>query len=57
VATHTAGVSDTKVQVGDVHDHVSLVQIKLKGKMASDLVKNIPVLSDTEPENVFTFLI
>jgi hypothetical protein len=57
VAMHTAKVSDTKVQGGDVHDHVSLVQIKLKGKLTTDLVKDIPVLSDTEPESVFNFVI
>jgi hypothetical protein len=56
VAMHTAGVSDTKVQGGDVHDHVTVVQIKLKGNVATDLVKTLPVLSDTEPENVFKFL-
>jgi hypothetical protein len=27
VALHTAGVSDTKVQGGDVHDHVSYDQL------------------------------
>jgi hypothetical protein len=57
VAMHTAGVSDTKVQGGDVHDHVSYAQIKLRGKKATDLGKNIPVFSDTEPASVFKFLI
>jgi hypothetical protein len=57
VAVHTAGSSNTKVQGGDVHDHGSYLQVKLKGKVATDLVKNIPVLSDTEPENVFGFLV
>jgi hypothetical protein len=57
VAIHTAGVSDTKVQGGDVHDHVSYAELQLRGKVATDLVKNIPVLSDTEPESVFIFLI
>jgi hypothetical protein len=54
---HTAGVSDTKVQGGDVHDHVSYAQLKLRGKVATDLVKNIPVLSDMKLENVFNFFI
>jgi hypothetical protein len=40
-----------------VHDHVSHSQIKLVGKVATDLVKNIPVLSNTEPESVFKFLV
>jgi hypothetical protein len=57
VGIHTAGVSDIKVQCGDVHDHVSYFQIKLRGKVTTDLVKNIPVLSDTEPESVFKFLV
>jgi hypothetical protein len=54
---HTAGVSDTKVQGGDVHDHFSYAQLNLRKKVATDLVKNIPVFSDTEPETVFNFLI
>jgi hypothetical protein len=57
VAMHTAGISNTKVQGGDVHDHGNYLQVNLKGKVATDLVKNIPVLSDTEPENVFGFLV
>jgi hypothetical protein len=57
VAMHTAGVSDTKVHCCDVHDHVSYSQSKLRGKVATGLVKNIPVLSDTEPESEFNFLI
>jgi hypothetical protein len=57
VAMHTAGVSDTKVQCSNVHDHASYSQNKLRGKVATDLVKNIPVLSDTEPESVFKFLV
>jgi hypothetical protein len=47
----------TKHTAGDVHDHGSYVKIKLRGKVASDLVKNIPVFSDTESESVFKFLI
>jgi hypothetical protein len=31
VAMHTAGVSDTKVQGGDVHVHFSYAQFKLRG--------------------------
>jgi hypothetical protein len=57
VAMHTAGFSDIKVHCGDVHDHVSYSQSKLRGNVATDLVKNIPVLSDTEQESVFNFLI
>jgi hypothetical protein len=57
VEMHTARVSDTKVQGGDVHDHARYAQLKLKGKVATDLVKNIPVLSDAEPESVFNFVI
>jgi hypothetical protein len=29
VAMHTAGVSNTKVKAGDVHDHISYAQFKL----------------------------
>jgi hypothetical protein len=57
VAMHTAGVNDSKVQGGDVHNHVSYAKLKLRGKAASDLVKNIPVFSDTDPESVFNFVI
>jgi hypothetical protein len=57
VAMHTAGVSDTEVKCSDVHDHVDYSQSKLRGKVVTDLVKNIPVLSDTEPESVFKFLV
>jgi hypothetical protein len=57
VAMHAAGVSDNKVRCSDVHDHVSYSQIRLRGKVVTDLVKNIPVLSDTEPECVFKFLV
>jgi hypothetical protein len=57
VVVHTAGISNAKVQGGDVHDHGSYLQIELKGKVASHLVKNISVLSDTEPESVFDFLV
>jgi hypothetical protein len=39
VAMHTAGVGDIKVHYGDMHDHVSYSQPKLRGKMATDLVK------------------
>jgi hypothetical protein len=56
VAMHTAGVSDIKVKCSDVHENVSYSQSKLRGKVATDLVKNIPVLSDTEPESVFKFI-
>jgi hypothetical protein len=54
---HTAGVSDIKVQCSSVHDHVSYSPIKLWGKVATDLVKNIQVFSDMEPESVFKFLV
>jgi hypothetical protein len=57
VAMHTAGISDTKVQGGDVHDHSSYVQIKLTERVVTDLVKKIPILFDTEPERVFNFLV
>jgi hypothetical protein len=57
VAMHTAGVSVIKVHCGDVHDHVSYSRSKLRGKVGTDVGKNIPVLSDTEPESVFNFLI
>jgi hypothetical protein len=39
VTMHTAGVSHSKVQCSDVHDHVIYSQIKLRGKVATDLVK------------------
>jgi hypothetical protein len=45
-----------KVEGGDVHDHGSYFQMKLKGIVVTGLVKNIPVLSNTEPEAVFGFL-
>jgi hypothetical protein len=45
------------LQNSDVHGHVSYSQIKLRGKVVTDLVKNIPVLSDMEPGSVFRFLI
>jgi hypothetical protein len=54
---HTAEVCDIKVQCSDVHDHVSYSQIKLRGKVATHLVKNTSVFSDTEPESVFKFLV
>jgi hypothetical protein len=57
VAMHTAVVSDTKVQGCDMHVHVSYAQLKLRRNVATDLVKNIPVFSDTEPESVYNFLI
>jgi hypothetical protein len=57
VGMNTAGSSVNTVQNSDVHGHVSYSQIKLRGKVVTDLVKNIPVLSDTEPESVFRFLV
>jgi hypothetical protein len=57
VAVHTAASSNTKVEGGDVHDHGSYFQMKLKGNVVTGLVKNIPFLSNTEPEAVFGFLV
>jgi hypothetical protein len=57
VAVHTPASTNMKVQGGDVHDHGSYFQLKLKGNVVTGLVKNIPVLSDTEPEAVFGFLV
>jgi hypothetical protein len=57
VATHATSVSDVKSQSCDLSSQVTYLQIKSRGKVATDLVKNIPVLSDTEPESVFKFLI
>ncbi|PNF15478.1 hypothetical protein B7P43_G17030 [Cryptotermes secundus] len=36
---------------------VSYVQAKMRGRVVNDLVKNIPVLSGTDPETVLQFLI
>jgi hypothetical protein len=57
VSTHAASVSDVKSQSCDLSSQVTYFQIKSRGKVATDLVKNIPVLSDTEPESVFKFLV
>jgi hypothetical protein len=52
-----AGVSNVKIQNEDVHAQLSYSQIKLKCIVVTDLVRKIPVLSDTEPESVFRFLV
>jgi hypothetical protein len=52
-----AGVSNAKIQNADIHAQISYSQIKLKSSVVTDLVRKIPVLSDTEPENVFRFLV
>jgi hypothetical protein len=52
-----AGVSNVKIQNADVHAQISYSQIKLKCSVVTDLVRKIPVLSDTEPESVFRFLV
>jgi hypothetical protein len=57
VAVHTAGSSNVKIEGGHVHEHGSYYQIKLKGNVVTGLVKNVPVLSSTEPEAVFAFLV
>jgi hypothetical protein len=46
-----------KVEGGDVHEHGSYYQMKLKGNVVTGLVKKVPVLSSTEPEAVFAFLV
>jgi hypothetical protein len=30
---------------------------KMRGRVVSDLVTNIPLLTDTDPENIFKFMI
>jgi hypothetical protein len=57
VAVHTAASSSIQGQGGNVHDHDSYFRMKLKGNVVTGLVKNIPVLSSTEPEAVFQFLV
>ncbi|PNF34200.1 hypothetical protein B7P43_G17550 [Cryptotermes secundus] len=52
-----AGASDVKFQCSDIHPHVNYSQIKFRGKVVTYLVWNIPVLSDSEPESVFKFLV
>ncbi|PNF41498.1 hypothetical protein B7P43_G13234 [Cryptotermes secundus] len=53
----SAGNSSVKIQGGDVHAQISYTQSKLRGNMVSDLVKSIPTLTGTEPEQVFRFLV
>lgn len=52
-----AGANDVKFLCSDVHAHVNYSQIKFRGKVVTDLMRNIPVLSDTEPDRVFKFLV
>jgi hypothetical protein len=40
----------------DVYAQASYAQCKLRGKVVTDLVRNMPILLNTEPESVFGFL-
>jgi hypothetical protein len=57
VGMDMAGVSNVKIQNSDIHAQISYSQITLKSSVVTDLVRKIPVLSDTEPERVFRFLV
>lgn len=52
-----AGTTAVKILGGDVHTQTSYTQNKLRGNVISDLVKNIPALTEPEPEAVFHFLV
>jgi hypothetical protein len=42
---------------GGVHTQVNYLQAKLRGNVTTDMVKNLPLLVDNEPGNVFAFLV
>jgi hypothetical protein len=44
-------------QESGVHTQHGYLQAKLRGNVVTDMVKNLPVLVDTEPGNVFAFLL
>jgi hypothetical protein len=52
------GVAGSSTTHGSsVHTQVNYLQAKQRGNIIVDMVKNLPVLVDTEPGNVFTFLL
>ena len=51
-----ASVGNVTMNAG-IPGQVSYVQAKMRGRVVGDLVKNIPVLSATDPESVLQFLI
>ncbi|PNF20864.1 hypothetical protein B7P43_G11731 [Cryptotermes secundus] len=56
-STDVAGPSAIKSQAGEVHAQSSYAQSKLRGNVFSELMRSIPILTDTEPERVFRFLV
>jgi hypothetical protein len=57
VVMNTAVPVRSALQAGDVDGHVTYSQVNIKVKVVTDLVKNISMLSDMEPESVLRFLI
>lgn len=55
--TDAATSADTREQDVGIPGQASYVQAKMRGRVVSDLVKNIPVLSGTDPESVLGFLV
>ncbi|PNF23275.1 hypothetical protein B7P43_G17179 [Cryptotermes secundus] len=56
-STDVAGPSAIKIQAGDVRAQSCYAQSKLRGNVVSELVTSISILTDTEPERVFRFLV
>jgi hypothetical protein len=52
-----AGTSYVKNESSDVQAQSNYLQAKLRGRVVADMLRGIPVLLNTEPENVFGFLI
>lgn len=56
-AVHVAGSGEGCGRSSNMHGHIVYSQVKLRGKVVADLVRNVPVLSKAEPEKVFQFLL
>jgi hypothetical protein len=52
-----AGTSCVKDESSDVQAQVNYLQAKLRGRVVADMLRGVPVLLNTEPENVFGFLV
>jgi hypothetical protein len=57
LAMDAAASAGNITQDVDIPGQVSYVQAKMRGRLVGDLVRNIPVLSGTDPESVLQFLI